>query len=51
MPNQESLVLKISTFLITENKLNIYYSFSIGTIFQDIHIALISKGKPYIIES
>lgn len=50
MPNQKSLVLKISTFLITENKLNIYSSFSEGTVFQGIHQALIPKGKPYVIE-
>lgn len=50
MSNQESLVLKISTFLITENNLNVYYSFSVGTIFQGIHIALVPKGKPYFTE-
>lgn len=44
------MVLKISTFLITKNKLNIYSSFSVGNIFQDIHIALVPKGKLYLIE-
>ena len=50
MPNPEILVLKISTFLVTENKLNIYFSFAIGTIFQGIHIALVLNEKLYLIE-
>lgn len=50
MPQQESLVLKIATFLITENKLSFHSAFSVETVFQGIPTVLVPKGKLYLTE-
>lgn len=43
MPQQESLVLKITTFLITENKLSFHSACAVETVFQGIPTVLSPK--------
>lgn len=42
-------MLKISTFSIIEDRLDIYPSFVVGTMFQGIHVAVLPKGKLYLV--
>jgi hypothetical protein len=45
MPNQKRLVLKLPTFLIEENKSNIWPSLPVGAVFQGNHTALVPERK------